>query len=38
MAEQAVGLLLQRMDDATGEPQEVFPDYALVVRQSSVAG
>ncbi len=35
LAEQAVRLLLQRMDDATGEPQEVFPDYTLQVRAST---
>ena len=39
IAEQAMELLVQRMHGTAPEqPQEVFPDYQLVVRQSSVAG
>jgi DNA-binding LacI/PurR family transcriptional regulator len=39
IAEQAMDLLVQRMHrTAPEQPQEVFPDYRLVVRQSSVAG
>lgn len=36
LAEQAVRLLLERMDESTtGEPQEVFPNYALEIRAST---
>ncbi len=38
IAEQAMDLLVQRMHrTAPEQPQEIFPDYRLVVRQSSVA-
>jgi DNA-binding LacI/PurR family transcriptional regulator len=39
VAEYAMELLVQRMHQTAPEqPQEIFPDYRLVVRQSSVAG
>lgn len=39
VAECAMELLVQRMHQTAPEqPQEIFPDYRLVVRQSSVAG
>jgi DNA-binding LacI/PurR family transcriptional regulator len=39
IAEQAMELLVQRMHrTAPEQPQEIFPDYRLVVRESSAAG